>query len=343
MHNLEQWGWREFFSRQIKDEEAATLIPARVVEEHSNLHRVMSNQGEILVETSQKIVRSAKARAEFPVIGDWVLVQLMQGGRGILQKVLDRSTKFSRKAAGDRNEEQVIAANIDVAFVVSSLNQDLNLARLERYLTIVSQSGAKPVLLLTKADLCSNPSALINQVREVAPSVPTHILNPRAGIGLENLAKDLTVGMTGALIGSSGVGKSTLVNKLVGQNLQVVQEIRTDDDKGRHTTTFRRLVQVPQFGGMIIDTPGMREIQIWEGDCGLAETFTDIESLAVNCRFTNCRHDTEPSCAVKSGVEAGQIDKRRYNNFIKLQREAANQPKTYEKKDRGPNRKNKND
>jgi ribosome biogenesis GTPase len=241
--------------------------------------------------------------------------------KAVIHGVLSRQTKFSRGAAGDRAEEQVLATNIDDAFIVTSLNAELNLRRIERYLTLAWESGANPVLVLTKVDLCKKLSDVLPEIEEVANGVPIHPVSGVTGTGMKQLVRYLGSGRTVALLGSSGVGKSTLINYFCDDEFMAVQPVRDSDDKGRHTTTHRELIPLPS-GGLIIDTPGLRELQLWEGSEGIADAFADIEALATQCRFTNCRHEAEPGCAVRSAVESGALDRARLESHLKLAREA---------------------
>ncbi|HVM68562.1 MAG TPA: ribosome small subunit-dependent GTPase A, partial [Gaiellaceae bacterium] len=242
-------------------------------------------------------------------------------GTGTIQAVLPRRTKFSRKVAWSAAEEQVVAANVDTVFLLTSLNEDLNLRRLERYLTLAWESGAQPVLVLTKIDL--DPERVAQAVRDiesVAFGVAVHAISTVTGDGLDGLRAHILPGRTVALLGSSGVGKSTLVNTLAGREVLAVREIRADDGEGRHTTTHRQLVLLPD-GGLVLDTPGMREIQLWESAEGLEEAFADVEELASQCRFGDCAHRSEPGCAVQAALEEGRLDAARWSSYKKLQRE----------------------
>ena len=262
----------------------------------------------------------AVTTAELPVVGDWVVVAPRpDDSSGTITAVLPRHTKFSRKTAWQAAEEQVLAANVDVAFLVTSLNEDLNLRRLERYLILAWESGARPVVVLTKADLHPAPELAVAEVATIAGGVPIQVISSLTGDGLDEVRAMLGPGSTAVLLGSSGVGKSTLVNTLAGEELLATQELRSDG-KGRHTTTHRELVQLPT-GGLVIDTPGIRELQLWVADEGIDEAFEDITELFTRCRFSDCAHDREPGCAVHAALDDGTLTAERWDSYLKLQRE----------------------
>jgi ribosome biogenesis GTPase len=275
---------------------------------------------------------SASGREDFPAVGDWVILDRndLNTGNGVIKRVLPRKTKVSRKVAGRKSDEQIIASNIDYIFICMALNSDFNIRRLERYLTIVWDSGAVPVVLLTKADLCEDVEEKVLKVEEAAIGVDIYVSSSVTGEGIEDLRSYFKEGITCAFIGSSGVGKSSLINYLKGEEVMKVKEIR-DDDKGRHTTTHRELVQIPG-GGIIIDTPGMREIQIMDVEESLDRTFSDVEELTKMCRFTDCQHDTEPGCAVKKALKSGDLEESRWENYLKMKKEAAYYKRKNDKK-----------
>jgi len=321
--NLENLGWNEFFSKHFDTFSQKDYIIGRVALEHKNSYRVYTEYGDLLSEISGKMNYLSSSREDYPAVGDWVIMQArVAEGRATIHGILPRKSKFSRKIAGDTTEEQIVATNIDTVFLVNALNKDFNLRRIERYLTMAWESGANPVIILSKADLCDDIEEKIAQVEAVAFGVPIHPISVAEKLGLEEIDRYLQPGKTVALLGSSGVGKSTIINYLAGKEILKVQEIREDDNKGRHTTTHRELILLPN-GGCMIDTPGMREIQLWDSNEGISDTFKEIEELASQCYFSDCTHQNEPNCAVKIALEDGTLDRGRYQSYVKLQRELA--------------------
>jgi ribosome biogenesis GTPase len=303
--------------------------PGRVVIEFNHIYRVgVEPPGggavvEIEATLAGRLKHQAASRADLPAVGDWVAVRLRDREEGgAIVGVVPRRTKFSRRMAGDVTGEQVVAANVDVVFIVTALDHDFSVRRIERYLLMTRESGAAPVILLTKPDLCDDPAERVTAVVVAAGEAPVHVVNPKSGDGIEAVAAYLAPGRTGALLGSSGVGKSTVINRLAGADVQKTREVRAEDSKGRHTTTHRELVRLPG-GGLIIDTPGMRELQLWDVSAGMRETFDDIDALAAACRFSDCKHRDEPRCAVKQAVTDGRVTQDRYDSYHKLQQEMA--------------------
>lgn len=317
--NLKEWGLDDFVLKQISQSENFFL--GRIVTEGNKIYKIITKEGLITGEVPGKTMFDATGTDDFPAVGDWVLLDRLddQSGNAIILKVLQRKSKLSRKVAGKRFDEQIIATNIDTIFITMSVNNDFNIRRLERYLTIVWDSMAVPVILLTKIDLCQNIDDKMLEIEEVSPGVDIITTSAVTGEGVNQITKYLGPGKTVAFVGSSGVGKSSIINYLKGEKIMAVKELR-NDDKGRHTTTHRQLVPMAS-GGVIIDTPGMREIQIMDVESSLEKTFTDVEALAKNCRFNNCQHQSEPGCAINEALEDGTLDRSRWENYIKMKKE----------------------
>ncbi len=327
-NDLTAYGWRDHWAeaaQSVNQARQEALEPARVTLQFSNQYRVVAAIGERIAVVSGKLQYTAASRSDYPAVGDWVLIETRMEephSPAVIHAVLPRVTSMTRKEAGGMVDEQVIAANVDTIFIVAALNQDFNLRRLERYLIAVWESGAKPVILLTKADLCDDPASYEDQVEAIAPGVPCHTVSALTDQGRGALAPYLSAGSTAAVTGSSGAGKSTLLNWLAGEGLQRVQQIREEDARGRHTTTHRQLFPLPG-GALFLDTPGMRELQLWDSESGWSEAFADIMALAAQCRFHNCGHDKEMGCAVKQAIVDGVLDAGRFASYRKTQRELA--------------------
>jgi ribosome biogenesis GTPase len=300
---------------------ALGLVPGRVVVGHTRLLRVRTEEGETLAAVAGSLRHQARGPEDRPAVGDWVALRPGGGGhRAVVQAVLPRRTVFLRRAAGDRSVAQVLAANVDTVFLVMGLDGDFNPRRLERALVLAWESGALPVVLLNKADVCDDPDGRRAEIEAVAPGVPVRVIAAKPGEGLAALAPWLVPGHTVALLGSSGVGKSTLVNRLLGREKQKTREVREADQRGRHTTTHRELIVLPG-GALLLDTPGLRELQLWSDGAGLEAAFGDVHELSLGCRFTDCRHGSEPGCAVRAAAGEGRLDSDRLDSFLKLQAE----------------------
>jgi ribosome biogenesis GTPase len=315
-------GWDSAWAETFGQHAHAGLAAARVTIRHNHLYTVVTEVAgecvELCAESAGKLKHVAKGRAELPAVGDWVAVQLPQGnGLALIRALLPRRSKFSRKAAGRGTEEQVVAANADTVLLIAGLDNDYSVRRIERYLVMAWESGSAPVVVLNKADLCPDGAARVAEVSDVAMGVPVLATSALRGDGVDQLAKYIGGGKTVALLGSSGVGKSTLINRMLGAEIMATQPVRERDQTGRHTTTSRQLIVLPT-GGMVIDTPGMRELQLWDADEGVQMTFDEIETLAAGCRFSDCRHEHEPGCAVLNAVDPARLE-----SFHKLRRELA--------------------
>lgn len=318
---LSSIGWNDFFEEAFSAFQGGSLIPARVALQHRNYYVLYSAIGELRGETTGKMQYMASGPQDLPAVGDWVVVDPRpeEGGATIVD-ILPRRTRFSRQAAGRKTEEQIVAANVDSVFIVSGLDNDFNVRRIERYLVLVSESGASPVVLLNKADVCEDPQAARQAVASINPHAPIHILSALNNEGMGVIRDHLRDGSTGALLGSSGVGKTTIINRLLGTDERATAPVREADDRGRHTTSARELIPLPT-GGLLIDTPGMRELQLWSAPGAMNEVFDDIEEIAENCRFRDCSHEVEPGCAVREALEQGMLDAGRFESYRKLLRE----------------------
>ena len=315
---IEKYGWSERLARDFEAHASEGHIPGRIIVQHRDSYLVLTNEGELRGKISGRLLHEAE-EGGYPAVGDWVALTLNPAdGVATIHDVLPRRTAFVRRAATDSSlGVQVIAANIDVAFVVTSLNADLNARRIERYLAAAWQSGARPVVVLTKADLSDDPQGQTAEITALATDCVVLAVSARQGLGLAAVLAQLGPGETGVLIGSSGVGKSTLVNALLGEERMAIHTIRDGDDHGRHTTSHRQLILLPS-GGLILDTPGIREVGLIDAEEGVSLVFDDIERLIQDCRFNDCRHDNEPGCAVQAALESGLLDPARWDHFEKL-------------------------
>ncbi|MCX5790793.1 MAG: ribosome small subunit-dependent GTPase A [Elusimicrobia bacterium] len=321
---LEDLGWDDFFQRQLDAAAAGRQLPARITAEYGGCYGVEYARGTALASISGRLKHTAASTGEMPVVGDWVLLaDKKNADRVPIMAVLKRKSKLSRKTAGEEATEQPIAANADTIFIVQGLDGNYNPRRLERLLVAVMESGAEPVVILNKADLCAEAGRLAAETRLQCAGITVLVLDSVSLGGYERLAPFLAKGRTLAFIGSSGVGKSTIINNL-GAEQQKTAAVREGDSKGVHTTTTRRLLRL-EGGALLIDTPGMKEFEAWDAPTGFRENFDEIETLALNCRFTNCAHETEPDCAVRAALDAGALDQARFANYLKLKKEAGYQ------------------
>jgi len=309
---LDELGWDDGWSSALEQLDEDNLVPARVAAQHRGAYVAWTAEGELRARAAGRLFYEHEIGEPVPAVGDWVALR-----ETTIIAILPRRSAFIRKRAGFGSDEQVLAANVDTAFLLAGLDDDFSLRRLERYVTTAWDSGAEPVIVLTKSDLCDDVGDALLQVETVAIGVPTIPISNVTGIGLDDVETRLRPGRTAVLLGSSGVGKSTLLNRLAGSELMRTRSVAADGT-GRHTTTHRELVQLPG-GALMIDTPGLRELQFWEGDVSTA--FEDIEALAIECRFNDCAHASEPGCAVQAAVDDGTLSLDRLRSWRKLQRE----------------------
>ena len=303
-------GWQAFFQQQLLLEEWDTALPARIIEQHKSEIKVATEEETITLELTHNMPEM--------VVGDWILLDTEKH----FSRLLERKTCFARKAAGSKVHKQLISANVDTAFIVCSMNDDFNLNRIERFLSLVNESAAEAVVVLSKSDQAASPEEFIQAVQTIDPLLMVEAVNCLDTDSIKKLSPWVKKGSTIAVLGSSGVGKSSLTNTLLGESKQSTEGIREDDSKGKHTTTSRSLIALKE-GGLILDTPGMREIQLADSKDGIATTFSDIEAFAEQCRFADCGHQSEPGCAIQKAIESGDLDSRRLANYQKLLKENA--------------------
>ena len=321
---LARLGWGPGFEQEFEQYESAGFVPGRVSVQHRGAYDVLVADGEVRAGLPGKLLHDAGDKVDLPAVGDWVAVDPPDGGQSTIRGVLARRTAFTRTAASDQHrisEQQVVAANVDTVFLVQALAEDYNPRRLERYLVLAWESGAQPVVVLTKADLSGDVEGIVAEVESIAVGVPVHAVSNMTGEGIDALRPYFAPNRTVAALGSSGVGKSTLINSLSGEEVMATGDVRRDG-RGRHTTTRRELIPVPG-GGFFLDTPGMRELQLAEASGGITETFEDVTELAALCRFSDCAHQSEPGCAVQEALRDGTLDPERWTSYRKLQGELA--------------------
>jgi ribosome biogenesis GTPase len=321
--SLRALGWNAFFKDAFARLAIDGLVAARVATQHRGGYEVWTADAILTADVPGRFRHQARSGSDYPAVGDWVAIAPIPGEtRAVIHAVLPRRTRLARNAPGDATEEQILVTNVDDVFILEALATPPNVRRLERFLTVAAASGAQPTIVLTKADLCANVPAALATVSQACSAAPVLAISAQDGSGIRALRKRITQGHTVVLLGRSGAGKSTLINHLAGEETQFVLPVREDDQKGRHATTGREMVFLPG-GGVIIDTPGLRELQLWDGADGLDTAFPDIEALAPSCRFTNCRHLQEPGCAVRAATQEGRLDPARLAAFHKLMSEAS--------------------
>lgn len=321
--DLADFGWSATREREFAKFATQRLEPGRIVcELRRKFYAVQTADGEVLGLCPGKFFHATAGTAGFPAAGDWVAIRRRPNEkRAEILAVLSRKTKFSRRAAGEEDIEQVVAANVDVVFLVAGLDQNYNPARVQRFLVAARESGAAPVVLLNKSDLRENAETVVTELEKLLPGVPVLLTSAKTRKGLKALGRFLKRGTSAAFIGSSGAGKSSLVNTLLRDEAMPVAEVREKDSKGRHTTTRRELILAPS-GAVLVDTPGMRELQLWEAGGGLSRAFEDIGALALRCKFSNCSHSAEPGCAVRTALDDGSLSRARWEDFLKLRGQA---------------------
>ncbi len=319
-NRLNQLGWTHNQDRDFAPFVTETLEPGRIIRESRQRYTLGTATGDCEAQVAGRLIHRAGDASELPVIGDWVAIHRAESLEATISAVLPRASKLSRKVAGRRTEEQVIAANVDTILLVMGLDGDYNLRRLERFMVSAWESGAQPMVVLNKADVCNDVADRRAAVETITLGAPVLITSCSSGDGIEELLEQLQPGQTVVVSGSSGVGKSTLINCLLGNERLRTGAVREGDDRGRHTTTHRELVALTN-GTLLIDSPGIRELQLWNAESGMDQAFGDIQSLAIECRFNDCTHHNEPGCAVRQAIDSGRLDSARLRNLHNLEKE----------------------
>lgn len=338
--NLKKLGWNSKFEEEFNNIKKENYLPSRVIREEKGRYFVQYDSGECIAQVCGKLRYNAKSISDFPSVGDWVAIERINNGEeAIIYSVLSRKSSFTRKAPvsggrkvkdvngrkmtfGGSTEEQVVAANVDIIFLVMAVDENFNIRRLERYLLVAWNSGAMPIIILNKIDMCSDLEQKLYEVEGIAAGVQIHCISALNKEGIDELKQYIDEGITVGLFGSSGVGKSTIINCLLENERLLTGSVREGDNKGRHTTTWRELILIPT-GGILIDTPGMRELQVWSDKKELDEMFDDIKELESKCKFNDCSHDKEPGCAIKKALEEGRLDRQRYENYLIMEIEVS--------------------
>lgn len=332
---LSDIGWSKNIDAKYQKLGINNVILGRVIFHSGKQYKIITTEGEITANLSNSYINSIKSKSVLPSVGDWVVLKQIDEFRPFqIIKLIPRKNKLSRKVSGTKSEEQIIASNIDIVFIVTSADQDFNIRRLERYIAIINEIGAQPIIILNKIDINNDYKQYILEIKKNLPEITKLSISAKTMENIDEVKQFIKPGITIVLVGSSGVGKSTLINNLLGYKRQAVGKIREKDSKGRHVTTSRELIMMPN-GGMLIDNPGLRELQLWSSELGISKTFEDIDELSRQCRFTNCTHNTEPGCIVKKAIEIGQISQERVDSYKKLLREQDylnNRKNTYEKR-----------